>query len=40
MPLVLTETDGKIGIITMNRPDKLNAMSAELRRELRLCQGR
>ena len=32
--LVLYETDGKVGIITMNRPDKLNAISQDLKKEL------
>lgn len=29
--LVLYDTDGDIGIVTMNRPEKLNAISHELR---------
>jgi enoyl-CoA hydratase len=33
-PLVLYEVDDKVGIITLNRPDKLNAISAELQQAL------
>lgn len=33
-PVVLYEVDDKVGIITLNRPDKLNAISAELQRAL------
>jgi enoyl-CoA hydratase/carnithine racemase len=32
--LVLYETDGKIGFVTLNRPDKLNALSMDVRRAL------
>jgi enoyl-CoA hydratase len=33
-PLVLYEVDDKVGIITLNRPQKLNAISAEVQRAL------
>ena len=33
-PLVLYKIDEKVGIITLNRPEKLNAISAELREQL------
>jgi enoyl-CoA hydratase/carnithine racemase len=29
-PLVSYAVDGKIGIVTLNRPDKLNAITPEL----------
>ena len=32
--LVLYTVDGRVGVVTMNRPDKLNAISAELKRAL------
>lgn len=31
---ILTETRGQIALITLNRPDKLNALSAQLREEV------
>src|ERR1051326_5177098 len=36
-PLVLYETDEKVSVITLNRPDKLNAISPELMRQLVDC---
>jgi enoyl-CoA hydratase len=33
-PVVLYETDEKVGVITLNRPEKLNAISPELQRQL------
>jgi enoyl-CoA hydratase/carnithine racemase len=33
-PLVTYAADGRVGIVTLNRPDKLNAISGELKRAL------
>jgi enoyl-CoA hydratase/carnithine racemase len=33
-PLVLYEVAEKVGIVTLNRPEKLNAISAELHEQL------
>ena len=33
-PLVLYKVDEKVGIVTLNRPEKLNAISAELQEQL------
>src|SRR5213596_4015085 len=33
-PLVTYTVDGRVGIVTLNRPDKLNAISADLKRAL------
>ena len=33
-PAVTVERNGLLGIITLNRPDRLNAIDAEMRREL------
>src|SRR6185503_11136698 len=32
--LVTYAADGRVGIVTLNRPDKLNAISPELKRQL------
>lgn len=32
---ILTEVQGRVGVITLNRPEKLNAMTAQMRREMR-----
>lgn len=38
---VLYETDGKVGIVTLNRPNKLNALSMDLRLDMeRVPRGR
>jgi len=34
MPDLLTSTDGPLGIVTLNRPDRRNALSLQLMREL------
>jgi len=34
MALVLYEANGRVGLVTLNRPDKLNALSMEMRIEL------
>src|SRR5881409_385787 len=34
MSLVTYEADGRVGLVTLNRPDKLNAISAELKKTL------
>jgi len=33
--MILTETEGRVGIVTFNRPEKLNAMHAVMMREMR-----
>jgi enoyl-CoA hydratase len=39
-PVVLYDVDEKVGVITLNRPQKLNAISAELRHALEDAFGR
>src|SRR5579863_503947 len=39
-PVVLYETEDKVAIITLNRPHKLNAIDAELQRELTAALAR
>jgi enoyl-CoA hydratase/carnithine racemase len=34
MEMVMTETEGAIGVITLNRPDKLNALSVPMREQI------
>src|SRR5262245_32857456 len=31
---ILTSTDGRVGVVTLNRPDKLNALNVELMKQL------
>ena len=33
-PIVLVEKDGPVAVVTLNRPDALNALSRDLRREI------
>ena len=33
-PIVLYDVDDKVGVVTLNRPDKLNAISHELQEAL------
>jgi enoyl-CoA hydratase/carnithine racemase len=37
---VLYETDGKVGIVTLNRPNKLNALSMDLLYGTHAARGR
>jgi enoyl-CoA hydratase/carnithine racemase len=39
-PLVLYEVDDKVSIVTLNRPEKLNAISAELQEQLTVAFAR
>lgn len=39
-PTVLYDVDDKVAVITLNRPDKLNAISAELQDQLLAAFGR
>ncbi len=32
--LILSEVRGRVGVITMNRPDKLNAMNPQMNHEI------
>ncbi len=36
---ILVETRGKVGLVTLNRPKAMNALSPELMRELGRCAG-
>ena len=37
--VILSETRGRVGIVTLNRPDSLNAMTGEMRTSLRATIG-